>query len=100
MVDCFFEGVATQGLCDTGSQVTIINDSWRRSCFPHIRLRSLEELLSEDETLVGKAANQTPIPFAGWAELRFKLGSSAAGVAQPPIIGYNVIEQLVQKGMV
>lgn len=114
MVDCFFEGVATQGLWDTGSQVTIINDSWRRSCFPHIRLRNLEELLSEDETLVGKAANQTPIPFAGWAELRFKLGSSAgsqpellvpvlvsseAGVAQPPIIGYNVIEQLVKKGM-
>ncbi|KAK0136609.1 hypothetical protein N1851_023456 [Merluccius polli] len=41
MVDCLFEGVATQALWDTGSQVTIINDRWRKSCLPHIQLRSL-----------------------------------------------------------
>lgn len=89
-------------LWDTGSQVTIINDSWRKSCFPHIQLRSLDELLSEDEILVGKAVNQTVIPFAGWAEIKFKLGSNRSpqpellvpvlvsnepGVAEPPIIG-------------
>ncbi|KAK0138038.1 hypothetical protein N1851_025766 [Merluccius polli] len=114
MVDCLFEGVATQALWDTGSQVTIINDRWRKSCLPHIQLRSLNEILSEDETLVGKAANQTVIPFAGWAEMKFKLGSNQSpqpellvpvlvsnepGVAEPPIIGYNVIEHLVINGM-
>lgn len=114
MVDCFFEGVATQALWDTGSQVTIINESWRKSCLPHIRLRSMKELLDEDETLVGKAANQTPIPFAGWVELKFQLGSKGGpqpellvpvlvsnepGVAEPPIIGYNVIELTVMNGM-
>lgn len=96
---------------DTGSQVTIINDSWRESCFPHIQLRSLDELLSKDEILVGKAANQTDIPFAGWVEIKFRLGStpspqpellvpvlvsSEPGIAEPPIIGYNVIEYLVR----
>lgn len=30
----------------------------------------MDELLGEDETLVGKAANQTPIPFVGWVELK------------------------------
>lgn len=61
MVDCFFEGVATQGPWDSGSQVTIINDSWRKSCFPHIRLWSLDdELLSEYETLVGKQQTRHP----------------------------------------
>lgn len=114
LVDCVFEGVATQALWDTGSQVTIINDSWRKSCLPHIKLRSTSELLGEVESLVGKAANQTPIPFAGWVELKFKLGSNQcphtellvpvlvsneAGVAEPPIIGYNVIEHLVKNGM-
>lgn len=114
MVDCFFEGVPARALWDTGSQVTIINENWRKSCLPHIQLRSMDELLGEDETLVGKAANQTPIPFAGWVELKFKLGSSKhpqpellvpvlvsnePEVAEPPIIGYNVIEQLVMNGM-
>lgn len=57
LVDCPFEGVATQALWDTGSQVTIINDRWRKSCIPHIQLRNLNKLSSEDETLVGKATN-------------------------------------------
>lgn len=114
IVDCFFDGVATRALWDTGSQVTIINESWRSSCLPHTKLRSMNELLEEDETLVGKAANQTVIPFTGWVELKFKLGSSRSpqpelhvpvlvsnepGVAEPPIIGYNVIEHMVMNGM-
>ena len=114
MVDCCFEGIAIQALWDTGSQVMIINENWRKSCLPHILLRGMDELLGEDQTLVGKAANQTPIPFAGWVELKFKLGSNKdqqpellvpvlvsnePGVAEPPIIGYNVIEHLVMNGM-
>uniref|UniRef100_A0A3B3IJJ6 Gypsy retrotransposon integrase-like protein 1 n=2 Tax=Oryzias latipes TaxID=8090 RepID=A0A3B3IJJ6_ORYLA len=114
MVDCFFEGVLTQALWDTGSQVTIINESWRKSFLPHVRLHGTEELLGPGETLVGTAANQTPIPFAGWVELKFRLRaetqpqiellvpvlvSSEPGVAEPPIIGYNVIELLIKNGM-
>jgi len=114
MVDCFFDGEATQALWDTGSQVTIINENWRMSYLPHTRLQGMEELLGEDETLVAKVANQTPIPFAGWVELKFKLGSNKGpqpellvpvlvsnepGVAEPPIIGYNVIEHMVMNGM-
>lgn len=34
MVDCSFEGVATQALWDTVSQVTIVNDRWRKA-FSH-----------------------------------------------------------------
>ncbi|TWW74006.1 Retrovirus-related Pol polyprotein from transposon 297 [Takifugu flavidus] len=114
IVNCFFDGVATTALWDTGSQVTIINESWRRSCLSHTTLRSMDELLEENETLVGRAANQTPIPFAGWVELTFELGSNRGprpelhvpvlvsnepGVAEPPIIGYNVIELIVKNGM-
>ncbi|KAK3575427.1 hypothetical protein QTP86_026498 [Hemibagrus guttatus] len=114
MVDCFFEGVPVQALWDTGSQVTIINDEWKNTCFPHLQTRSLSELLDEGETLIGRAANQTDIPFSGWVELKLQLGpkrgaevellvpvlvSNEQGVGKPPIIGYNVIQQLVAKGM-
>lgn len=52
MVDCFFEGVATQALWDTGSQVTIINESWRKSCLPHMT-----------ETIIGlQRGNRMAIP--------------------------------------
>ncbi|XP_035262887.1 uncharacterized protein LOC118221695 [Anguilla anguilla] len=114
MVDCSLEGVATQALWDTGSQVTIINEKWRKSHLPHIQLRSTDEILGENGTIVGRAVNDTPIPFAGWVELQFKLRadgspqpellvpvlvSSEPGVAELPIIGYNVIEHLVMDGM-
>lgn len=110
----FFECVPVQALWDTGSQVTIINEEWKNICFPHIATRKLTEVLDEGETLIGRAANQTDIPFSGCVELKFQLGpkrggqaellvpvllSSEQGVDQPPIIGYNVIQQLVTKGM-
>lgn len=86
--------------------MTIINEEWRKTCFPHIETRSLNELLVEGETLIGRAANQTDIPFSGWGELKFQLGpkrgsqaellvpvlvSNEQGVGQPTNIGYNVI---------
>lgn len=73
MVDCFLENVPTKALWDTGSQISIINQSLRTSHLLHIRLRITGELL-EGKTLVGKAANQTPIPSEVGVEVKFKLG--------------------------
>lgn len=36
----------------------------------------MDEVLDEDETLVGKAANQTLIDFVSWVKLRFNLKSN------------------------
>ncbi len=75
----------------------------------------MDEILDEDENLVGKAPDQTLIPFAGLVELRFKLGlskgpqlellipvlvSNELGAAEPPIVGYNVIKHLVKNGLI
>lgn len=113
-MNCFFDGVAKTALWDTGSQVTIINDSWRRSCLSHTTLRSMDELLEENETLVCSSTNKTPISFADWVELTFELGSNRGpqpglhvpvlvsnepGVAEPTVIGYNVIELIVKNGI-
>ncbi|ROL46567.1 hypothetical protein DPX16_21751 [Anabarilius grahami] len=115
MLDCFFEGVPVQALWDTGAQVSIINEEFRKTCFPHIETRSLNELLNEGKPFIVRAANQTDIPLSGWVELKFQIkpksGSQAEllvpvlvsneqGVGQPPIIGNNVIQQLVTEGMV
>ena len=113
MVSCFFDGVATKALWDTGSQVSLINEKWRRDHLPHTMVRDTEEILGAG-TIVGKAVNKTAIPFTGWVEVKFQLGSEEAPqpellvpvliardpqVAEEPIIGYNVIEQLLKRGM-
>ncbi|KAK0149633.1 hypothetical protein N1851_009618 [Merluccius polli] len=76
---------------------------------PHHTVRPLDELLGSEQ-LIGVGANQTQIPFLGWVEVRFRLGrdsalqepllvpilvSSDTNVAEQPIIGYNVIEEVV-----
>ncbi|KAF4110497.1 hypothetical protein G5714_007528 [Onychostoma macrolepis] len=113
MVNCFFDGVPTQALWDTGSQVCLMNEKWRKEHLPHTRLRSLEEILGPG-SLTGRAVNQTVIPFESWVEVTFKLGTDKAtplelevpvlvcgddGVAEEPIIGYNVIEYLLNSGV-
>lgn len=86
----------------------------KKTYFPHIETRNLSELLDEGEMLIGRAANQTDIPFSGWVELKFQLRPKSGpqaellvpvlvlneqGVGQPPIIGYKVIQQLVTEGI-
>lgn len=113
MVDCSFNGVTTQAIWDTGSQVSMISEKWRRNHLPRTTVRSIQELL-ESDTVLGKAVNQTAIPFTGWVEVKFQLKSGDTlnpelhvpvliardpKVPAEPIIGYNVIEELVKCGM-
>lgn len=113
MVNCYLDGVKTQALWDTGSQVCLISEVWRKKYIPKVRVRATEELLGPG-ALVGKAVNQTDIPFRGWVEVKFQLEPSQApqftlqvpilvtdekGAAEEPIIGYNVIEQLLKSGV-
>ncbi|XP_063076055.1 uncharacterized protein LOC134466088 [Engraulis encrasicolus] len=113
MVSCYFNGVKTEALWDTGSQVCLINEAWWKKNIPKVRVRDTVELLGPG-ALVGKAVNQTDIPFRGWVEVEFQLEPAQAphfmlqvpmlvtsekGAAEEPIIGYNVIEQLLKSGV-
>lgn len=113
MVNCFFDDVEIQVLWDTGSQVCLMNEKWRKAHLPHITLRSLNELLGPG-SLTGQAMNQTVIPFESLVEVTFKLGTDKAttlalelpvlvcgdeGVAEDPINGHNVIEYLLNSGV-
>lgn len=73
---------------------------------PHTVVRPIAELL-EGDTLTILAANDTRIPYIGWIEVSFRLEddrkelqvpilvSSDPAVASDPIIGYNVIEAVI-----
>lgn len=113
MVNCYLDGVRTQALWDTGSQVCLISEDWRRKYLPHTKVRSVEEIIGPG-TLVGKAVNKTEIPFRGWVEVKFQLDPTNAsalelqvpilvtdgpGFGEEPIIGYNVIDQLLKSGV-
>ena len=68
----------------------------------------MTELLDSEDLLDLRAANNTPVPFVGFAELTFELSNVPVGdvLTVPflvsntsmtnPIIGYNVIEQIVK----
>ena len=113
VITCLIDDIETKALWDTGSQVCLINETWRQQNIPHAAVRNLAEILGTDR-LDGRAVNQTPIPFSGWVEVTFKLPSNSTkqlelsvpvlvadgdGVAEQPIIGYNVIEQVLAKGI-
>lgn len=98
-------------LWDTGAQSSIINEPWRKRHLPHTITRPISELL-EGETLTVLAANDTPIPYIGWIEVSFRLDSDSRmksdlqvpilvsgdpAVASDPIIGYNVIEAIINR---
>lgn len=110
-VNCKINNIPVYALWDTGSQVSIINEGWRQQFLPHAVLRSFEELLRPG-VLYGKAANETEIPLSGWVEVTFRLTSSHDNtkqilvplvvseddkVAEKPIIGYNVIEEIFKE---
>lgn len=111
LVHCVLDNVPTVALWDTGAQASLINDGWRKKYLPHTRVRAIEELIGPG-TVSGFAVNQTEIPFCGWIEVGFQLKpvknsgnclrvpmlvSPDPGVAEEPIIGYNVIEEVIKQ---
>lgn len=111
VVDCVMDNCPVTALWDTGAQSSVVNEPWRLNHLPHTVVRPITDLL-EDETLTVLAANNTPIPYIGWIEVSFRLESdpdtisdlqvpilvsSDPAVASDPIIGYNVIETIINR---
>ena len=111
MIDCNLNGIKTKALWDTGSQVSVISKPLLRSSFGETEIKNLAALLGGHTRLEVRAANDTPIPYCGFVELEFSLSGEqdASPIVVPflvtenslanPIIGYNVIEELVKTPM-
>lgn len=108
-VSCVLNGVSVEALWDTGAQVSIVSKHWLEEYLPSLNLRNIEELLGEETGLNLIGANGGPILFEGWVEVQFQLASStqssipltvpllvARDELEFPIIGYNVIEEVIK----
>lgn len=109
LVECHLHGQRFQALWDTGSQVCVIDEVWKQEYLPEVPLRDVSDILEAPNTLNLVAANDINIPYIGYVEVTFKLSSQASHEAElvipmlvargqnlsHPLIGFNVIEQIV-----
>ena len=107
-VDCLLNDSPTTVLWDTGAQVSLISAEWLKDNLSSTSVRPLSELFEHESNLDLRAANGTPIPFEGWIEIELKMrfpqdsppitfpALVTRNQLQQPILGYNVIEMVVQ----
>ncbi len=108
LLKCFISGYAATVLFDTGSQVSIIDRSWRERFILRHPVRPLDELVDAGESFRLYAANGQSIPYDGWVELMVNLpGNDNPDLAvqvpflvsqlplPQPIIGSNVLDEMI-----
>ena len=107
-MSCVLNGVPVEALWDTGAKVSIVSKRWLSKNLSSSKLKNIEEL-PEEEELNLRAANGGMIPFIGWVEVQFQLASDthssvpltvpilvARDELEHPVIGYNVIEEMIK----
>ena len=107
-VFCKMNGKTVEALWDTGAQVSITSKDWLENNFPDLQVKSIQCLLDCGPELDLSAANGTKIKYIGYVEIDFRLNSndSEQQITVPmlvttdpmecPLIGYNVIQEMVQ----
>ena len=103
---CFLNGVESQVLWDTGSQVCVVDENWLSLFAPDAIVRPISEFLDDGEKIEFLAANNTEVPMKGAVILDFAMGGEkfqipfviTTGTLANPIIGFNVVEHLVSSG--
>ena len=110
VVSCLIQGEKVNALWDTGAQVCVVSKHWKEINLPNEPVRDISELLGEDGLNL-QAVNGTKIAYDGWIEVEFQLVGED-GYSEPltvpiligsednqeyPIIGFNVIEEVIKK---
>ena len=102
--NCHLNDKETEVLWDTGAQVSTVSEQFLKHNFPGTNLRNISELIECELNVT--AANGTPIPYKGWAELRFTLSKYNEPIIVPflvsqesidlPLVGFNAIEECMK----
>ena len=107
-VFCKMNGKTVEALWDTGAQVSITSKDWLENNFPDLQVKSIQCLLDCGPQLDLSAANGTKIKYIGCVEIDFRLNSNdteqqitvpmlvTTDSMECPLIGYNVIQEMVQ----
>ena len=110
MVKCLLNDCECEMLWDTGAQVSIISVEFFQRHLGQMAIKQLSELLDTNLNLT--AVNGTKVPYIGWVEVKVKLTPPSSDNDQEellvpflvtsekldcPILGYNVIEELLSQ---
>ena len=87
-VHCKINEVEAKSLWDTGSQVSGVSEMWLLRNFPNAVIRDVKELIEDNLDL--RTANQQKLPYKGWVELSFQLGSGPVVPVPFLIVGNEV----------
>ncbi|KAL0199247.1 hypothetical protein M9458_007787, partial [Cirrhinus mrigala] len=101
-------GYQVSMLLDTGAQVSIIDQDWRKKYLPTHDVRPLSEIVGPSAGLEVFAINGEAIPFSGWVEATVSLpghNGNRYSIQVPflvsqlqlerPLLGFNVISELI-----
>ena len=106
LVNVCLNGVTTEGLWDSGSQISLISKDVLEEQFPGVAISSVEEFMeNENEKLTLTAANNSEVKVDGVAIINFGVKENFDLFQIPflvtsenisrTILGYNVIEYFV-----
>lgn len=89
----------------------IVDRQWKDQYIPGVKVRDVSEATEATDNLNLVAANGSSMPYEGWVEITFSLAPHANKMKElvipvlvlkgqqlsKPIIGYNVIEQVMKQ---
>ena len=104
-LNCQLDNVESEVLWDTGAEVALVSQSWLDENLPGKEIKNVSELLGHDLFL--QVANNSKLDYLGYTEITFQMCDGAELLMVPflvteeevtlPIIGYNVIEEIVKE---
>ncbi|KAI3369399.1 hypothetical protein L3Q82_007472 [Scortum barcoo] len=97
-------------LLDTGAQVSMIDRDWKSKYLPDTTVRSLSEIIDNEEELKIYAVNGDIVLFDGWVALIVNLQGNedpslsitvpflvSSLVLERPLLGFNVLEEMIKE---
>ena len=103
ILKCLINGVQSEALHDSGSQICSVDEDWVSENAPEAELHPISDFVGEGETLKINAANNIEVPMRGVVCLDFNIGKYSFPVPflvtesklDRPIIGYNVMKTFI-----
>ena len=106
-VKCKLNDVELSVLWDTGAQISLLSTTQLKKYFGDMEIQNINLLLDDATNFDLTTLNGTKLPYCGWVKVNFQLlHSQESSIQVPmlltnypldsPIIGYNVIEELLR----
>ena len=73
---CKLGGVDSEVLWDTGSMISMVDNSWVAENLPDVKLEPISDFLENSADVTFKAANDTDVPMDGVIVIDFTMGNA------------------------